>query len=80
VKLDLYSSGGEAVEAVSTAASKAAEEAATGSWLQELESGNLPRIAAPGLSHGWFGPWEEEDNTQQQHDSAGQSAVLTSIP
>ena len=51
---------------MSTAASKAAEEAATGSWLQELESGNLPRIAAPGLTQGWFGPWvsapEEEVN------------------
>ena len=54
---------------MSTAASKAAEEAATGSWLQELESGNLPRIAAPGLTQGWFGPWDsasEEEVSEKQ--------------
>ena len=64
---DLLLAGGEAVEAVSTAASKAAEEAATGSWLQQLESGTLPRIAAPGLSQGWFGPWDSapEDESSQ---------------
>ena len=62
--------GGEAVEAVSTAASKAAEEAATGSWLKQLESGSLPRITAPGLSQGWFGPWETEEEEAPDHDDA----------
>lgn len=50
--------GGEAIEAVSTAASKAGEEAATGAWLRQLDSGDLPRIAAPGLGEGWSGPWQ----------------------
>ena len=63
--------GGEAVEAVSTAASKAAEEAATGSWLKQLESGSLPRITAPGLSQGWFGPWETEEEALEHDDAAG---------
>jgi len=63
--------GGEAVEAVSTAASKAAEEAATGSWLKQLESGSLPRITAPGLSQGWFGPWETEEEAPDHDDAAG---------
>lgn len=67
-------SGGEAIEAVSTAASKAAEEAATGSWLQDLESGNLPRITAPGLNQGWFGPWAsalEEDSREDLGSKQG---------
>jgi len=59
------------VEAVSTAASKAAEEAATGSWLKQLESGSLPRITAPGLSQGWFGPWETEEEALDHDDAAG---------
>ena len=63
--------GGETVEAVSTAASKAAEEAATGSWLKQLESGTLPRITAPGLSQGWFGPWETEEEALDHDDAAG---------
>ena len=54
------------MEAVSTAATKAAEEAASGSWLKQLESGKLPRIAAPGLTQGWFGPWQEEDDAQNR--------------
>lgn len=54
----VFYAGGETIEAVSTAATKAAEEAATGSWLTDLESGNLPRIAAPGLGEGWFGAWQ----------------------
>lgn len=54
----VFYAGGEAIEAVSTAATKAAEEAATGSWLTDLESGKLPRIAAPGLGESWFGAWQ----------------------
>lgn len=56
---------------MSTAASKAAEEAATGSWLQELESGNLPRIAAPGLIQGWFGPWDSASEEEASEKQAG---------
>lgn len=62
--------GGEAIEAVSTAASKAAEEAATGSWLRDLATGNLPRIAAPGLAEGWFGPGQ---NIPPEPTPSGQS-------
>ena len=68
--------GGEAVEAVSTAATKAAEEAATGSWLKQLESGSLPRITAPGLSQGWFGPWETEEEAPDHDDAAGRSPLV----
>jgi len=63
------------VEAVSTAASKAAEEAATGSWLKQLESGSLPRITAPGLSQGWFGPWETEEDPLDHDDTAGKVPI-----
>ena len=67
--------GGEAIEAVSTAASKAAEEAATGTWLQELESGNLPRITAPGLTQGWFGPWESAPDEESSEILGGRQGV-----
>ena len=69
---NLCVSGGEAVEAVSTAATKAAAEAATGSWLKELQSGVLPCITAPGLTQGWFGPWQE-GTTQSPDSRSGQS-------
>lgn len=59
---------------MSTAATKAAEEAASGTWLKELESGKLPRITAPGLTQGWFGPWEtapdDETNLEKQTGNA----------
>lgn len=72
----LCCAGGEAVEAVSTAASKAAEEAATGSWLKQLESGSLPRITAPGLSQGWFGPWETKEDALDHSDAAGRCRIV----
>ena len=51
----------------------------TGIWLQQLQSDSLPRITAPGLAQGWFGPWQEdeEDNTTPEHDGrAGASEAL----
>ena len=53
---------------MSTAATEAAQEAATGAWLAEFESGALPRVAAPGLPHGLFGAWQQPDGTE---DGAG---------
>ena len=66
-KLDLCHSraGGEALEAVSTAATEAAKQAATGAWLAEFESGDPPRVAAPGLPHGLFGAWQQVDGTEE---------------
>ncbi|KAL3159262.1 hypothetical protein ABBQ32_011226 [Trebouxia sp. C0010 RCD-2024] len=78
-----FAPGGEAIEAVSTAASKAAEEAATGLWLRDLESGNLPWITAPGLNQGWFGPWAsapEEDSRDGLGDKPGASAMPSPLP
>jgi hypothetical protein len=46
--------GGEALEVVSTAAARAAEEAQTGAWLRELESGGPLTAVAPGLPYGLF--------------------------
>lgn len=43
---------------VSNAASSAALEASTGAWSQELRSGKLPRILAPGMPYGLFGAWQ----------------------
>ena len=42
------------------AATNAAKEAASGAWLKELQSRHLPRVLAPGMPHGIFGPWQEE--------------------
>ena len=49
---------------MSTAATEAAKEAATGAWLAEFESGALPRVAAPGLPHGLFGAWQQLDGAE----------------
>lgn len=49
--------GGAALKPVSTAASKAAEEARTGAWLRQLESGRNAKSLAPGLEYGLFGAW-----------------------
>eukprot|EP00798_Chlamydomonas_sp_ICE-L_P015622 gene15622-21726_t len=38
----------------------AAEEANTGSWLRELESGQLASTCAPGLTKGLFGAWARD--------------------
>lgn len=42
---------------MSTAVTEAAEAAATGAWLVELESGAPIRTVAPGLPRGLFGAW-----------------------
>ena len=60
--------GGEALEAMSTAATEAAKEAASGAWLAEFESGALPRVAAPGLPHGLFGAWQQSNGTEDAAD------------
>lgn len=54
------SSGGEAMTIATNAATNAAKEAASGAWLKELQSRHLPRVLAPGMPHGIFGPWQEE--------------------
>ena len=55
-------SGGEALEASTSAAKQAAAEASTGAWLRELEEAQAagappPRVCAPGLPRGAFGAW-----------------------
>lgn len=57
------------MEAVATAAHRAAAEAATGSWLAELEAALAagvppPRACAPGLARGVFGAWAQPDDGQ----------------
>jgi hypothetical protein len=49
--------GGEALQVSTTAAQRAAEEARSGKWLEELESGGLLRALAPGMERGAFGAW-----------------------
>jgi len=67
--------GGEALEAMSTAATEAAKEAATGAWLAEFESGALPRVAAPGLPHGLFGAWQQPDGLANGADGLPMQAT-----
>ena len=43
------------------AAERAAEEARTGAWLEELESGRPLRALVPGLDTGVFGGWALPD-------------------
>ena len=44
--------GGEALQVSTTAAQRAAEEARSGKWLQELESGKPLRAQIPGMERG----------------------------
>ncbi len=53
--------GGEALQASTTAAQLAAEEARSGKWLDELESGKPLRALAPGMERGVFGAWALDD-------------------
>lgn len=63
-----------------TAAALAARDAASGIWLAELEggqglgrgSGQLPRVAAPGLPHGVFGAWAQPESSGS---ASGESRV-----
>ncbi|KAK9802049.1 hypothetical protein WJX73_006832 [Symbiochloris irregularis] len=69
--------GGDALPPVSTSASRAAEEARTGAWLRDLQGpGPPPRVLAPGLDHGIFGAWAQEDYEEAERPStaAGDSA------
>ncbi|CAL8471306.1 g10848 [Coccomyxa elongata] len=56
-----FTPGGEALQVTTTAASRAAEEAATGKWLEEFESGRPLRALAPGMDQGVFGAWGVPD-------------------
>lgn len=49
------------MQVTKTAASRAAEEAATGKWLEEFESGRPLKALAPGMDQGVFGAWELPD-------------------
>ncbi len=49
--------GGEALQVSTTAAQRAAEEARSGKWLQELESGKPLRAQIPGMERGALGAW-----------------------
>jgi len=51
------------VAVANTAARAAAEEAATGAWVREVEGGRLSRVVAPGMPHGVFGPWSQDAGT-----------------
>lgn len=60
------------------AAAAAAEEAATGAWLAELERGDpsLLKTAAPGMGRGLFGGWAEEDGLAAVDEAGRHLAVL----
>lgn len=60
--------GGDVLDAkVNSSSMAAAQEAASGLWLQQLESKELlPRAVAPGLSRGVFGSWAIEDEAYEQ--------------
>ena len=49
--------GGEALQVSETAAARAAEEARSGAWLEELESGWPLKALAPGMDQGVYGGW-----------------------
>lgn len=55
--LHYASAGGEALQAAMTGPMMAAEEAASGKWLEELESGQPLKALAPGMDQGVFGAW-----------------------
>ena len=55
--MSLCVAGGEALQVSTTAAQRAAEEARSGKWLEELESGKPLRARIPGMDRGAFGAW-----------------------
>eukprot|EP00877_Chromochloris_zofingiensis_P011877 jgi/Chrzof1/6943/Cz02g04140.t1 len=73
--------GGDVLDAkVNSSSMAAAQEAASGLWLQQLESKELlPRAVAPGLSRGVFGSWAIEDEAYEQA-AAEQAAAAASAP
>ena len=60
--------GGEAMALASNAATAAAKEAASGAWLEEVQNDRLPRVTAPGMPHGVFGPWQENGGIPAPQD------------
>lgn len=67
--------GGEALVAADTSAIRAAREAATGVWLSDYEAGRQHQIPPPGLTHGLFGAWSNEQTGPL--DSSGAEELLT---
>ena len=66
--------GGEALQVSTTAAQRAAEEARSGKWLEELESGKPLRAHIPGIVRGAFGAWalaEAEGGYHFLHEDCG---------
>ncbi|GMH32178.1 hypothetical protein BSKO_00012 [Bryopsis sp. KO-2023] len=59
---------GHEADVVATGTGKAFEEASSGLWMEELKSGNLPRIVASGLDGGLFGRLadQEEENLDDE--------------
>lgn len=55
----------------------AAAEAATGLWLAQLETGRLPRVAAPGLGSGMFGAWQRGDAEVHAEQAALQADLAS---
>jgi hypothetical protein len=66
-----YVAGGEALQVTTTAATRAAEEAATGKWLEEFESGRPLRALVPRMDQGVFGAWELPE------EAAGQASGVS---
>ncbi|KAL4421866.1 hypothetical protein ABPG77_003668 [Micractinium sp. CCAP 211/92] len=74
-----FTPGGAAWDSAGNpAAAAAAEEAATGAWLAELERGDpsLLKTAAPGMGRGLFGGWAEEDGLAAVDEAGRHLAVL----
>jgi hypothetical protein len=70
--------GGEALQAAMTGPALAAEEGASGKWLQELESGRPLRALAPGMDQGAFGAWATpEDEPGEAGSRHPASATFT---
>ena len=61
VTVSLRMAGGEALQVSTTAAQRAAQEAKSGKWLEELESGKPLRARIPGMERGAFGAWALDD-------------------
>lgn len=63
----LLDAGGAALAPVQTGSMRAAEEAASGAWLQELERpGGLPKALAPGMTRGVFGAWQRPGDCSEE--------------
>lgn len=71
--------GGEALQAAMTGPALAGEEATSGKWLEELESGRPLRALAPGMDTGVFGAWALPEEAPGMHHSA-QAVSLACAP